>query len=161
MSRRTRHEHRDGFTLLEVLLALTLAGLIIVGGFSALQSGVNTEIRSQDADRVALLARRQMDALMLDRSLPKGQTLEGRFPGEWTPGVESGWRASITPFESIVMPPAAPPAGARMLERIALEIWTKRSGKERVERFESFRPAVVTPFDAQLFIAGAGMGALR
>lgn len=150
-----------GFTLLEVILAVTLMGLVIVGGFSALQSSVNTEIRSQDADRIALLARRQMDTLLLNHELPKSQVLQGQFPREWTAGVPAGWRATVTPFESAAMPPAAPSAGARMLERIALEVWIKRGEKERLERFETFRPAAVTPVDAQLFLSGAGVGALR
>jgi prepilin-type N-terminal cleavage/methylation domain-containing protein len=147
-----------GFTLLEVLLAMTLMGLVVVGAFSALQSSVNAEIRSQDADRIALLARRQMDTLLLNHDLPKSQLLQGQFPAEWASGSAAGWRATVTPYESAAMPPAA---GARMLERIALEIWVRRDGRERVERFESFRPAAVTPADVQLFLSGAGAGALR
>lgn len=151
---------QSGFTLLEVLLAMTLMGLVIVGAFSALQSAVNTEIRSQDSGRIALLARRQMDVLMLDHLLPKGQVIEGRFPAEWVQGAEAGWRATVSPYESAAMPPAAPEPGARMLERIALEIWVRRGGKSRVERFESFRAAEVTPVDSQLFLRGAGVEAL-
>lgn len=152
---------RAGFTLLEVLFAMTLMGLVVVGAFSALQSAVNTEIRSQDAGRIALLARRQMDALTLNRDLPKSRVIEGRFPAEWIPGAEAGWRATVTPYESTAMPPAAPDPGARMLERIALEIWVRRDGRERVERFETFRSATVTPFDAELFLRGAGVEAIQ
>ncbi len=150
-----------GFTLLEVLLAMTLMGLVVVGAFSALQSAVNTEIRSQDAGRIALLARRQMDALALNRQLPKSQVVEGRFPPEWVPGGEAGWRATVSPYESAAMPPAAPEPGARMLERIALEVWVRRGGKERVERFETFRSAIVTPVDSELFLRGAGLEAIK
>ena len=161
MSGRRRGGAEQGFTLLEVLLAMTLMGLVIVGAFGALQSAVNVETRSQDASRIALLARRQMDQLLLDHTLPKAQLLEGRFPDQWVPGAEAGWRATIGPYESAAMPPEAPPPGARMIERIALEIWIRRSGRERVERFESFRSAVVTVTDAQLFLQGAGLEALR
>ncbi len=156
-----RGQRSRGFTLLEVMLALTLAGLIIVAGFGALRSSITTEVRSQDADRIALLARRQMDALMIDTMLPKGQTLEGRFPDEWTPGVEAGWRATVMPFESIAMPASAPSPGSRMLERIALEIWIRRGGNQKIERFESFRSAIVTPVDARLLASGAALEALR
>lgn len=161
MIRARRRREAGGFTLLEVLLAMTLMGLVIVGAFSALQSSVNTEIRSQDADRIALLAKRQMDALLLEPNPPKGQLLQGRFPSEWTPGLEAGWRATLTPYESAAMPPQAPGVGSRMLERVALEVWIRRGGKERVERFETFRSAVVTPPDAVLFSRGAGFGALQ
>lgn len=149
-----------GFTLLEVLLAMTLMGLVIVGAFGALQSAVNTEIRSQDADRMALLAKRQMDALLLQYNAPKGQLLEGRFPPEWTSGLEAGWRATFLPYESAAVPPQPPGVGARMLERVALEVWIRRGENERVERFEGFRSAVVTPADVLLFKRGAGLGAL-
>lgn len=154
-------KRRAGFTLLEVLFAMTLMGLVVVGAFSALQSAVNTEIRSQDAGRIALLARRQMDALVLNRQIPKSQVVEGRFPAEWVPGADAGWRATVSPYESTAMPPAAPEPGARMLERIALEVWVRRGGKERVERFETFRAAIVTPVDSQLFLRGAGLEAIR
>jgi prepilin-type N-terminal cleavage/methylation domain-containing protein len=150
-----------GFTLLEVLFAMTLMGLVVVSAFSALQSAVNAELRSQDAGRIALLARRQMDALTLNHLLPKGQVVEGRFPQAWIPGAEAGWRATVSPYESTAMPPAAPEPGARMLERIALEVWVRRGGKERVERFETFRSAIVTPVDSQLFLKGAGVEATR
>jgi general secretion pathway protein I len=131
---------RRGFTLLEMLVATTIMGMAVVSLLAALSTSLRNAARLKDADRLALLARRQMDALLLDPSLPKFTVIGGEFDRTITGGVAAGWRAQVTPFE---MQPQAG-AGAAILERVELEIWWEpASGEKRSFRLEAYRRGVL------------------
>lgn len=138
---------KKGFTLLEVLVATLLMGIAVAGLMGGLRTSLSNAARLTDSARGTALARRQMDELLAMRDLPKGVPMAGRYAPEMTGGVEAGWRARVTPFESQAMPGQAPPVGTRMLERIELLVWWKSAGRERHVELSGYRGARVRPED--------------
>ena len=124
-----------GFTLLEVLVATMIMGLAVVGLLSAISTSMRNAARLTDYDRVAMVARSQMDALLTNRRLPQLSILEGRFEPALMGGMEAGWRARVSPFET---PPDRGP-GTAILERIELEVWWVASEKRRTFTLDAFR----------------------
>jgi len=132
-----------GFTLLEVLVASLVMGVAVVGLLSAISVSIRNAARLTNYDRVALVARARMDALLLDTQLPPLAVVEGGIDPALMGGVESGWRARVTPFE---MPPGRT-AGTPILERVQLEIWWMASGTRRSFALEAFRRRRLRPGD--------------
>ena len=124
-----------GFTLLEVLVATLIMGLAVVGLLSAISTSMRNAARLTDYDRVAMVARSQMDALLTNRRLPQLSILEGRYAPALMGGMEAGWRARVSPFET---PPDRGP-GTAILERIELEIWWMAGEKRRTFTLDAFR----------------------
>ena len=124
-----------GFTLLEVLVATLIMGLAVVGLLSAISTSMRNAARLTDYDRVAMVARSQMDALLTKRYLPQGSILEGRYAPAQMGGMEAGWRARVSPFEM----PANRGPGTAILERIELEIWWMAGDKRRLFTLDAFR----------------------
>src|ERR1700690_3910903 len=112
-----------GFTLLEVLVATMIMGLAVVGLLSSISVSIRNAGRVTDYDRVALLARAQLDSLLLTSRLPWFSVVQGNFDPALLGGREAGWRARVTPFERA--------AGASVLERIDLEVWWKNGDDRR------------------------------
>ena len=124
-----------GFTLLEVLVATLIMGLAVVGLLSGISTSMRNAARLTDYDRVTLLARAKMDALLLDSRLPPFSVMEGAFDPALMGGVQTGWRARLSPFEM----PAARAPGTPMLERIELEIWWMAGDNRRTFTLDGFR----------------------
>jgi general secretion pathway protein I len=128
--------NRKGFTLLEVMVATVVMGIAVAGLIAGLSQSVRNASRLTDYDRAAMLARTKMNDLLLDASLPFDGVLEGKFDRDQTGGIESGWKASLRPFD---VPPRALP-GTIILQRIALELWWQpASGTRRSIQLEGFR----------------------
>ncbi|MCS7316022.1 MAG: type II secretion system protein [Bryobacterales bacterium] len=135
---------RHGFTLLEMLVATTIMGIAVVGLLAALSTSLGNAARLTEADRIALLARRQMDALLLDPRLPRFTVFGGEFDRALSGGLPAGWRARLTPFEA---PPGAGP-GSAALERLELEIWWETAPERRKSfRLEAYRRGIVAADD--------------
>ncbi len=77
---------KKGFTLLEVLVAMTVVGTAVAAISGVLGTSVRNVSRAEDYQRVTLLARAQMNELM---TLPwkEGQV----WKGQWADGYR--WRA--------------------------------------------------------------------
>ena len=103
-----------GMTLLEVLVAAVIMAIAVVGLFTSLTTSMKSAARLTDYDRGAMLARTKMDELLAQSRLPRMTTLEGRFDPSVTAGMEAGWRARVTPFESLPQPPAGSLAVVRI-----------------------------------------------
>jgi general secretion pathway protein I len=132
-----------GFTLLEVLVATLIMGLAVVGLLSSISTSMRNAARLADYDRVVLLARAEMDALLLNRSLPELAILQGSFDPALAGGRESGWRARVTPFE---MPPGRG-VGTPVLERVELEVWWMAGDTRRTFTLDAFRRKQLRPDD--------------
>ena len=126
---------RRGFTLLEVLVATMIMAVAVVGLLSAISSYMRNAARLTDYDRVALLARGQMDALLLNPRLPQFAIVTGAFDPALTGGVQAGWRARLSPFDA----PTTRGAGVSILERIELEVWWMAGDKRRTFTLDAFR----------------------
>src|SRR5258708_16954072 len=101
-----------GFTLLEVLVATTIMGIAVVSLLSALSSSMRNAARVTEYDRVALVARRKVDELLLMPRMPRNQVLEGPLEPALDGGFQGGWRAPLTPFEAPpVLQPGMPALG--------------------------------------------------
>jgi general secretion pathway protein I len=132
-----------GFTLLEVLVASLIMGIAVVGLLSAISTSIRNAARLANYDRIALIARARMDALLVDTRLPQFSTLEGPIDPALMGGVEAGWRARVTPFEM----PAGRPAGTPVLQRIELEVWWMAGDTRRTFTLDAFRRQKLTPAD--------------
>ena len=132
-----------GFTLLEVLVATLIMGLAVAGLLSNISTSLHNAARVTDYDRVVLLARAQMDQLLLTRRLPWGAVMQGPFDPSLIGGRQSGWRARVTPFERGV----SPGVGNTVLERIELEVWWMNGDDRRSFTLDAFRRKVLLPDD--------------
>jgi general secretion pathway protein I len=135
---------RAGFTLLEMMVATVIMGIAVVGLLSGISSSMRNAAKLTEHDRAVMLARTKLDELLLDRTIPKRTTIEGRFQAELTGGVEGGWRARLMPFETI---PGAGP-GTLGLDRMELEVWWMADGRRRTFALEGYRSSVLTPQEA-------------
>ena len=127
-----------GFTLLEILVATVILGSAIVGLLGNVAVSTRNAAILVDHDRQALIARRQMDALLLDRTIPRDALLTGTFQPEWTSGIPAGWRARLTVFET----PPNPSPSSLVLERVQLEVWLGENEEtRRIMQLEGFRSA--------------------
>jgi general secretion pathway protein I len=128
---------RRGFTLLEVMVATTVMGVAVVTLMSALSTSVRNASRLTDYDRVAILARAKMDALLVDQTIPELAVIEEPLDPVLVGGARGGWRARLTPFE-----PGTP--GLPGLDRVQLEIWWMSGDDRRSFTLEAFRRAPKT-----------------
>lgn len=131
---------RSGFSLLEVLVATVIMGVAVAGLLVGLSQSVKNAGRLADYDRTVMLARTKMNDLILDASLPFEGTVDGAFNREESGGIDSGWSASLKPFD---LPPNAGP-GIVVLQEIALEVWWQPpTGGRRTMHLESYRRAQI------------------
>jgi type II secretion system protein I len=126
---------RRGFTLLELMVAAFILGLAVVGLLSNISASLRNAGRLTDYDRAVLVAGRKMNELLLDPGLPRMGMVEGKLTQADSAGLEGGWRAELTPFET---PPQRGP-GAFVLERLQLEVWWMRGANRRSLTLEGYR----------------------
>jgi general secretion pathway protein I len=143
-----RTVNKDGFTLLEVLVATVVMAIAVAGLMSAISSSLRNAARLTDHDRAALLGRQKMDELLVATGLEKGVSFQGTWGPEVTGGMEVGWIARLTPFELPGGPPGvSPPLGTPFIERVELEIWWMNGAQRRSFRLDGFHRAVLMPAD--------------
>ena len=138
------HNSQRGFTLLEVLIATVIMAVAIGGLLSAITTSMNNAARLTDRDRAILLARQQMNELLVAKPVPRGAPLQGVWDPAVTGGRPCGWNAMIALFEA----PANPPPGSDVLDHVQLEVWCGDGDAKRTFTMEAFRRDTVTPADA-------------
>jgi len=141
-----------GFTLLEVLVATVIMAIAVAGGLSAISGSLYNASRLTEVDRAAMLARRKMDELLVEKRLPRNVAMEGQYDPALTGGARCGWRAMVTPYE--VAGAAAP--GTPILDRVQVEIWWMAGDSRRSFVLDSYRRGSYTPQEI-----GAGAAAPR
>jgi general secretion pathway protein I len=137
---------RRGFTLLEVLVATTIMAIAVTALVGNLTGSLRNLDRLTQKDRAATLAKRKMEELLLNPSLPRFQQMEGK----WDPPNVSdrqGWVLRLTPFD---VPEVAGP-GAPILDRLQLDAWWMDGTQRRVYTLVAYRRGVLTEND---FVAG-------
>ena len=136
---------KRGFTLLEMIVAIVILAVAIVGLLSGISGAMRNAARLTAYDRVVQLARLRMNDLLVDARMPRNQVVSGEFDPSQTGGVNAGWQARLTPFE-------APPnvgAGQYALQRIELEIWWMAGPERRTFTLDAYRPHKLRPEDLQ------------
>jgi general secretion pathway protein I len=125
---------KEGFTLLEVMVATLIMGVAVTGLIVGLSQSVRNASRLASYDQAAALARSQMNELLLSDEIPFDGETEGRFAGV----PNAGWRAVTKPFET----QANPVPGSEVLQRIALQVWWEPDGgTRRTLEVSGYRPA--------------------
>lgn len=130
---------KNGFTLLEVMVATLVMGIAITGLLGALSTASRNAARLTDYDRAALLAKSKMDELLVNHKLPRKVPIQGMFDPALCGGVTAGWNAVVTPFETT---PGAG-TGQWVVDRIALEIWWMNGPTRRGFTLEGFRRSIL------------------
>jgi general secretion pathway protein I len=117
-----RERGAAGFSLLEVLMAITLLGISFVTIFSGLSAALRTTDRLDSFDRGDEFATRKLSELILDPSLAAGQVRSGVSP--------SGLRWQVR-TELVKKRPLSDPDKPAQLVRIILEVsWPTRRGRQ-------------------------------
>jgi general secretion pathway protein I len=127
-----RQARRQGFTLLEVLVAATIMAIAVGTIFAALSTSLRTAGRITERDQAALQAQRIMEDLLANTLLPRGQQLQGHIDKTQF-GLDADWRAQVTPMESS-------PAGW-VVDRVALELVWRGGGKPGTIALNGYRTA--------------------
>jgi prepilin-type N-terminal cleavage/methylation domain-containing protein len=135
--------NKQGFTLLEMLVATFIMGVAVVGLLSNISTSLRVASKLTDYDRAALLAKRKMDELLIAPRLPKLAPFGDRFDPDVSGGIESGWQARLTMFE---LPPQPAP-GMAALERLELQVWWMSGGARRTVSLEAFRRTTLSAQD--------------
>jgi len=136
--------NRRGFTLLEVIVASSIMAVAVIGLLSSISTSMSGASRLTEYDRAALVARRKMDELISNPQLGAGGQYQGALDESQSGGLDGGWSARVTIFET---PPGARP-GTPVLQRIELQIWWERGERRRAFTVEGFRRAVLRPGQA-------------
>ena len=134
---------KRGFTLLEMLVATLIMGVVVVGLMGAISTSMRNATRVTTRDRAVLLARSKMGELLLDSHFPLETAVQGSFDPSLTGGVQGGWRARLRHFE---MPPNPAPGG-HALDRMELEIWWMAGGERRTFALNGYRTDLLRPED--------------
>jgi general secretion pathway protein I len=127
-----RSRRRRAFTLLEVLVASTIMAIAVGTIFAALSTSLSTASRVTARDQAALQAKRILDDLLANTTLPRGQQLQGHLNTAQY-GMEADWRALVSPMES------AP--GGWAVDRVALELVWRAGGKPGSIQLDGYRTA--------------------
>lgn len=87
-----------GFTLIEMVVALAIAGMVLAAGFQAFSSGLRTLGAAERYARVALAAQSILAGAGVEQPLAPG-TSSGDFPPDLT------WSLDVTRTEDPTLPP--------------------------------------------------------
>jgi type II secretory pathway pseudopilin PulG len=127
-----------------VLVATVIMAVAISGLLSALTTSMQNAGRLTDRDRAIMLARQQMNELLVAHPEPRDTALQGAWNPTLTGGRPCGWNGVITLFEA----PVGALEGDPALDRVHLEVWCGDGAAKRTFTMEGFRRGVVSAADA-------------
>ena len=134
---------RRGFTLLEVIVASLIMGIAVAGILSGLSTAARNAARLSQSDRAVLFARSKMDEIVSDLKLPRYTPLQGSFDKKAAGGVDAGWTARITAFETV----PNPSPGLWSFDRVQLEVWWMDGKTRRTFAMDGYRRSFLRPED--------------
>ncbi len=121
-----------GFTLIEVVVAVTILGLSSSALFGLLGSSANNLRKIEDLHRYQLAAAEVMNRVLLLPSLPGAGRAAGRLDH-----VDADWTLLVEPW----IPSSLEGRPGSAIVRVEVEVlWDGRSGRRRV-RLETVRSA--------------------
>ncbi len=134
---------KNGFTLLEVLVATAIMGVAVAGLLNTISAAAHNAARLTQYDRAVLLGKSKMDELLAEPKVQRNVPMAGQFDPARTGGVPCSWRATVTAFETI--PGSAP--GYWDVDRIELWIdWMDGATKHSFS-LEGFRRGILQDGD--------------
>jgi prepilin-type N-terminal cleavage/methylation domain-containing protein len=128
-----RRSNRQGFSLIEVLVATVIMAVAVSALLSNLSTSTANLIRTSDLDRIQHLAKRKMDEALSAQNPPRLVWLEGAFSVDEQRRPTAGWRLRYSPYEGLVA------SGGESLERVELESWYLSGTRRRSFYIESYR----------------------
>jgi general secretion pathway protein I len=128
---------KNGFTLLEVLVATAIMGIAIAGLLNAISGSARNASRLGQYDRAVLMAKSKMDELLVEPRLPRNIPMTGTFDSGAT------WKAVVHPYETI---PGSGP-GYWDVDRIELEIGWMDGPTKHSFSLEGFRRGILAKGD--------------
>jgi hypothetical protein len=130
-----------------MIVATTIMSIAVVGMLSGLAASTRNAARLRDYDRMAQLARLQMNDLLTDPRFRGTLTLNGTWDPSITGGLQAGWQAKADNFGQ--SPPAHKPmVGEMVLDRVVLTVWWMSGETRRTFTMETMRRRVVALTDA-------------
>jgi type II secretion system protein I len=117
-----------GFTLLETLIALSVAATVLTAVYRLNAQSIAMTNRAGFQNKAALLAQEKMTALMLEKEYTRMMSDEGSFDDAF---ADWRWRAHMTPVDG----PALNPDGHRMMQ---IEVSVFRAGRPDPYRLRAY-----------------------
>ena len=125
-----RGKSPDGFTLLEVLVAMTIVGLGVVTLLQVFSLGLRLQARSMSRNEAIVQGSRVMDELLVRKRL---ESAAGRL------GDGGRWTAQVRTVPDT--PTSLGLSGNWELKEMALEMTVRDGGRERQVELKTFRLA--------------------
>ena len=137
---RARIAARAGFSLLEMIVAISLMGLAVVGLLSLTRTSLSNAAQVREYDRASMLVKTLMNDLLVADQVPLNYPLKGNWPGDW------GWDAVLQPYE---LPPIVAP-GSPMLVHVKAAVWWGPEKQRRRIELDAYRRMNIRPSDVDL-----------
>jgi general secretion pathway protein I len=119
-----------GFTLLEVVVAMTIVGIGVVTLLEIFSSGLRLGSRSSAATQVMAYGRQAMDEILLRRKIEEGAQ-QGVF------NDQTRWRLGVEPVRE--PPETLALSSAWELKEISLDIRVTEAGRDRPVELRTYR----------------------
>jgi prepilin-type N-terminal cleavage/methylation domain-containing protein len=121
---------RKGFTLLEVLVAVTIAGLGVVTLLQIFSLGLRLGARSTTSTEAVTYGARVMDELLARKKLSEGSD-------SGTLGTVGGWKSQVQSLRDAS--PSLTLSSNWELKEVGLEVTVRDADRERRVDFKTFR----------------------
>jgi general secretion pathway protein I len=119
-----------GFTLLEVVVAMTIVGIGVVTLLEIFSSGLRLGSRSSAATQVMAYGRQAMDEILLRRKIEEGAQ-QGVF------NDQTRWRLGVEPVRE--PPETLALSSAWELKEISLDMRVTEAGRDRPVELRTYR----------------------
>lgn len=130
---RTRHGAR-GFTLIEVVVAFVLLGLVLSTGFEIFSDGMSRAALLDERSRALDVARTQLSEAGLEQPLQ-----EGMSQGE-AADARFHWTTTVVPYADPDVPPDRPLQTAYQLYQVEVKVdWRGSDGKDHALALSTLR----------------------
>lgn len=120
---------QNGFTLLEVVVAVSIVGLGVVTLFEIFSSGLRLGAKSSERTEAAAYSRQVIDEVLIHREVREGGE-EGSLGGRYS------WRLQVQPFQD-----AQPSSAGWDLKEMTLQLRYREGGRERKMELKTLRLA--------------------
>jgi prepilin-type N-terminal cleavage/methylation domain-containing protein len=128
--KRNQASSRSGFTLLEVVVAMTIVGIGVVTLLEIFSSGLRLGSRSSAATQAMAYGRQAMDEILLRRKIEEGAQ-QGVF------NDQTRWRLGVEPVREA--PETLALSSAWELKEITLDMRVTEAGRDRPVELRTYR----------------------